>query len=288
MRVTASNASDRDGAVARFRLQRGLGSIRSDSCLCALAALALLLTLGAQQSLGQESNPLPPTTNLIEQVSSQELLRVFLQLQEQLRATQLAIEHNRQEAKEAALQTSQSFSNGLQAIQQSVAAQRARDWAAMQESNQTMLIVVGTFAAMSFLTMLIMTVFQWRMSKGLAQISAALPGALGLAAGSEEPALVAAGLTDLHLPETAGEPESPPPRPAPAPQPPPKRFRDLTLLPGSRLFLDSSLELPRPRIRALRTAVIVGLICAAVLALVLYIVTCRKLGFGHIHAWLQI
>ena len=40
--------------------------------------------------------------------------------------------------------------------------------------------------------------------------------------------------------------------------------------------------------RALRTAVIVGLICAAVVALVLYLVTYQKLGFGHLRAVLKI
>jgi len=59
----------------------------------------------------------------------------------------------------------------------------------MQRSNKVILIVVGTFAAMGFLTMLIMTYFQWRTSSSLAGISAALPPALGLGPASAVPAL---------------------------------------------------------------------------------------------------
>ena len=50
-----------------------------------------------------------------------------------------------------------------------------------------------------------------------------------------------------------------------------------------RLFPDPVTSLRRRRIRPLRTAVIVGLICAAALALLFYVVTYRKLGFGYLH-----
>ena len=68
----------------------------------------------------------------------------------------------------------------MQSIQEAFSAQRAQDWEAIQRSNKVMLIVAGTFAGIGFLTLLIMTWFQWRMSKGLAEISAALPVGTGV------------------------------------------------------------------------------------------------------------
>jgi hypothetical protein len=75
----------------------------------------------------------------------------------------------------------------------SFTAQRARDLAAMERSNKLILMVVSTFAALGFLTLLMMSYLQWRMSKGLAEITAAVPAVLGLAAGSTAGALGPAG-----------------------------------------------------------------------------------------------
>ncbi len=55
------------------------------------------------------------------------------------------------------------------------------------------------------------------------------------------------------------------------------------MVPVSQLFPDAGFWLRRRQLRALRTAVIVGLICAAVLALVLYALTYGKLGFDVLH-----
>ena len=124
------------------------------------------------------------------------MLEGFLKLQEQIHATQLAIEQYGQEAKEAATQNAEALAKGLQSMQEAFSTERARELEtiqsssqAMQKSNKVMLIVVGTFAAMGFLIMLIMTYFQWRTSSSLAAISAAWPAALGFGRGSVVPAL---------------------------------------------------------------------------------------------------
>jgi tetratricopeptide (TPR) repeat protein len=111
-----------------------------------------------------------------EEATSLEL-RTYLQLQEQLHATQLAIERNRKEADAAAAQATEALAGRLQAIEQSLLAQRARELEAMQSSNKVMLIVAGTFAAIGFMAMLLMAYFQWRTVNRLAEISAALPAA---------------------------------------------------------------------------------------------------------------
>ena len=111
-----------------------------------------------------------PETNSLE-------LRTYLQLQEQLHATQLAVERNRKESLEAAAQTAEVLTTRLQGIEQSLGTQRARELDAMQNSNRVMLIVAGAFAAMGFLAMVLMAFFQWRTVTRLAEMSAALPAA---------------------------------------------------------------------------------------------------------------
>lgn len=107
---------------------------------------------------------------------SQEL-RTYLQLQEQLHSTQLAIERIRKEAADLAAQNNETLSSRLQAIEQSLSAQRARELEAMQSSNRVMLTVAGAFAGMGFVAMLLMGYFQWKTIKGLADISTAMPSA---------------------------------------------------------------------------------------------------------------
>ena len=74
-------------------------------------------------------------------------------------------------------------------MQEAFSAERARELEAMQRSNRGILLVAGTFAAIGFLALLIMTFFQWRTSRSLAEISAGLPTALGFGPGSADPAL---------------------------------------------------------------------------------------------------
>ena len=140
----------------------------------------------------------PAGTAKTEDATSLEL-RTYLQLQEQLHATQLAIERNRKEADYAAAQATEALAARLQAIEQSlltqrareleamqsmersvkdsIETQRARELEAMQSSNKVMLVVAGTFAAIGFMSMLLMAYFQWRTVNRLAEISAALPAA---------------------------------------------------------------------------------------------------------------
>jgi hypothetical protein len=240
------------------------------SFLHAVAALWLLLSAASWGSLGAETNsPPPPATSSIAESNSPALLQAYQQVQEQLRLTQLAIEQNRQEIKAAATQNAESLSKALESIQEGFAAQRARDLEAMQRFNKVILIVVGTFAGMSLLTLLMMSYFQWRMSKGLAEITAALPAALGLGAGPTAPALNPAGQLNLRLPGVAPPPEAP--------------SRAAAL----RLYHDPVTSLRRRRVQPLRAALIVGVICAAALALVFCVLTYRQLGFSNLLNWFK-
>ena len=143
-------------------------------CLRLLALLALTVAAAALRSAGGENSASSPT-NKQEESSSQETLRTYLQLQEQLHATQLAIEQNRKEARDVAAQTAEALARRLQAIEQALAAQRARELEAMQSYNRVALLIAGAFATVGFAAMLIMAYFQWRTVNGLANLSTALP-----------------------------------------------------------------------------------------------------------------
>jgi hypothetical protein len=270
-------------AVAGIRCTPRRVKSRLASLLRLVAALSLVLSTAAWGSLGAETNSPPPASSSIEETNSQMLFHAYLQLEEQLRATQVAIEQNRREIKEAATQNAEALSRALQTIQESFAAQRARDLEAMQRSNRVILIVVGTFAAMGFLTLVMMSYFQWRMSKGLAEISAVVPVALGLGAGSAVGSLGPPGQSHLRLPGAVEQDEKRGLEPQQNSRPALKPREGTNRSIENRLFPDHGTSFRKRQIRPLRTAVIVGLICAAALALLLYMVTWGKLGFGYLH-----
>ncbi len=164
-----------------------------------LLAFALVLVQGSSMSRGVESNAPPSSPSQLEGTNVQQLLRACLQIQERLQATQLAVEQNRRETRDAAERNTAALSNGLQILQEGLSAQRTRDLAAIQRSNNVVLVVAGTFVAMGFVTMLLVTYFQWRMSKGLAEISAVLPAALGLGTSSAPAALASAEQSNSRL-----------------------------------------------------------------------------------------
>lgn len=165
--------------------------------------LVLPLVSCAASGLGAENGlPVAPTTKS-DDTNVQETLRTYLQLQEQLHATQLAIERNRKEADAATAENSKAFAARLQGIEQALSSQRAQELEAMQGSNKVMLIVAGLFAALGFLAMLFMAFFQWRTITRLAEISAALPLAHPVGPRSSVAAL---GAEEAHL-LTAGPAE---------------------------------------------------------------------------------
>jgi tetratricopeptide (TPR) repeat protein len=158
------------------------------------AALALSLAFSALNLPATDSNP--PAPSVIEVTNAQEVMRAYLQLQEQLHLTQLAVEQNRKEARDATVQAAEALANRLQGIEQALASQRARELDSMQSTNRVMLIVAGSFATLGFVAMLLMAYFQWRTVNGLAEISAALPMSRALGAGT---AMAALGPGDSHL-----------------------------------------------------------------------------------------
>ena len=93
-----------------------------------LALLAFSFTPPAV-AFAQETttNSLAPTSTEAN-TNSQEILRAYLQLQEQLHVTQLAVEQNRKEARDTATQSSEALASRLQAIEQMMVSERSPSW----------------------------------------------------------------------------------------------------------------------------------------------------------------
>ena len=115
-----------------YRTQRLTLPLMSDARLylkklgvCCLLAALPFSNLKAADTNNNTPADVPPQESSV----SNEALRAYLQLQEQLHATQLAIERSRQEDQAAAAQDSMALSNHLQAIEQSLVVQRAGELA---------------------------------------------------------------------------------------------------------------------------------------------------------------
>jgi tetratricopeptide (TPR) repeat protein len=162
---------------------------RSAFLVCVLISLAA-------GSRGAEPGSPAGAAGKADETNAQEMLRSYLQLQEQIHATQLAVEHSRTQAEAAAAETAKAFTTRLQGIETALGVQRAQELEAMQSSNKVMLVVAGLFAALGLLAMLFMAYFQWRTINRLAEISAALPLAHAFGSGAAVGALSAG---DPHL-----------------------------------------------------------------------------------------
>ena len=157
----------------------------------ALGRLVLVLTLAVFAGVGfaEQVAALTPPTGTVDETNTQDTLRAYLQLQEQIHATQLAIERNRKEADAATAENTKALASRLQGIEQSLSLQRTQELEAMQYSNRVKLVVAALIAGLGFVAMFLMGYFQWRTIDRLAEISAALPVAHALGAGAHMAAL---------------------------------------------------------------------------------------------------
>ena len=114
----------------------------------------------------------------------------YLQIQEQLHDTQLAIEHNRQQAEAAAKRNADDMATRIEALQQIVAAQRASEVETMQKMQQFMLILAGAFGTIGLLVVLLMAYLQWRTVARLVELSSLRPPEFALGNDRIPPSLV--------------------------------------------------------------------------------------------------
>ncbi len=159
------------------------------TALASGALVALALTGLAGGAIGAEA-PSPATAPAkADETNTQDTLRAYLYLQEQLHATQLALERNQHEAEAAAAENARALSNRLQGIEQVLLLQRTQELEAMRSSNRAMRTVALLVLGLGFVAMLFMAYFQWRTINHLGEMSATLPVAHALGAGSAIAAL---------------------------------------------------------------------------------------------------
>ncbi len=103
----------------------------------------------------------------------------YLQIQAQLHDTQLALEKSREEAQQNAADTAAR----IQALEQTLATQRANDLAIAQKNQQSLFMLAGAFGLTVLAAVLFMAWLQWRSVARLVEI-ASRPGAALASAGA--------------------------------------------------------------------------------------------------------
>jgi len=131
----------------------------------ALAAVLLALPARAQTNA-------PAATN------NDAMVNGYLQIQEQLHATQMAIADIRAAAADDAKRNADTIATRLEALEQSVAAQRNADGEAARRTQQLTLLLAAGFGLAGLGIMALMFYFQWRAFTKIAEISAQQNAAL--------------------------------------------------------------------------------------------------------------
>lgn len=151
------------------------------------------------------AEPTNATPAAPDQVASQDVLRAYLQVQEQLHATQLALERNRLEAESAARSNAEAFTARMQLLEQSLAGERQREFDALQGLQRLMLVFAGVFAGVALLAILVTTFLQSRALNRLASANTSRPMLPALTQAAPFPALGpgAGPLVPFGTPENA-------------------------------------------------------------------------------------
>ena len=127
--------------------------------LAALAALMLAAPIFAADTTGTNA------------VTRDEMANNYLQIQEQLHASQIDIEQKQQAALEASQSNAMVLAQRLQSLEQTVSSQRASDAESARKTQQFTLAMAGAFGLLGLGIMVMMVYFQWRAFTQLAQIS---------------------------------------------------------------------------------------------------------------------
>jgi tetratricopeptide (TPR) repeat protein len=133
-------------------------------------------------------SPSPATDSMTQAVANG-----YLQIQEQIHATLLAIEDSRQQAEAEAATNAAALTARIQTLEQIIAAQRQGEAEAARKTQQLMLFMAGAFGLVGLGIMLLMVYFQWRAFTQLVEISARQPSAFALGNHRALPLAEAAG-----------------------------------------------------------------------------------------------
>jgi tetratricopeptide (TPR) repeat protein len=148
----------------------------------------------AAQIFAAETSPM--VSSQTPDVTAQNEANGYLLIQEQLHATQLAIENNRQEAETAAKRTDDEMDARIQALEQTIATQRSSDVAATQRIEEVTLLLAGVFGLVCVAVMLLMAYLQWRAVTRLVTLVAPPSSALTLDGGRTFPTLATSAVVE--------------------------------------------------------------------------------------------
>jgi len=143
------------------------------------------------------ANVFAANTNSSATFTNDAVANGYLQIQEQLHATQLAIEASRQLAAEESQKNADVLAARLQSLEKTVELQRASDADAARKAQQLTLLVAGGFGVAGLGILLLMVYFQWRAFSQIAQISAQQH--LAIAHASEVHQLAAPGRATVEV-----------------------------------------------------------------------------------------
>jgi tetratricopeptide (TPR) repeat protein len=144
--------------------------------------LAMMVPLTAARAVDTND---PPSAEGQTAGAAQEPLPSNLQIQEQLRNTQSALEKNRLEAQAAAASNALALEQHLQLMEKTLASERLAQLKDMEDSNRMILAAAGVFAALGLLALLLAVFLQWTAVHRLTATAARLfpafpPKVLGL------------------------------------------------------------------------------------------------------------
>jgi tetratricopeptide (TPR) repeat protein len=130
------------------------------------------------------------------QERQQATLRALEQARQDAAATARAIELARQETESATKRNAEAVDARLNRIEQAVATQREREIETMQSSHRLTLVIVGAFAGVGFVGMLLFALFLLRAMNRRMEMAGVQPGGLPIGAGYAAAAL---GTGETHL-----------------------------------------------------------------------------------------
>jgi tetratricopeptide (TPR) repeat protein len=134
------------------------------SVVCAVVIFGAR-TFAADTNLVSTPTPTPA------EVAAQNAANGYLQIQEQLHDTRLAIEDSRQEAATAAKQVADILTARIQTLEQTIATQRALEVEAARKDRQFTLMMSGAFGLTVVAAVLFMAYLQWRAVTRLVELA---------------------------------------------------------------------------------------------------------------------
>jgi tetratricopeptide (TPR) repeat protein len=140
-----------------------------------LLVLCLHAPNGSSQTASSSSGPEQPEVSW-----SQHVIQSYEQLQQQQLETLRAVEQARQDADAAAKRSAEALEARLNRIEQAVTAQREHELETMQNAHRFTLIVVGVFAGVGFIGMLIFALLLLRTMQRRAEAAPIQPTGIPL------------------------------------------------------------------------------------------------------------